>query len=226
MVIGRRGALLGLGAAGAAALFVIRETGPSAAPPLAPLWEDRPRRRARGAPGAAKLSAAATAQIGVTTRYNPAYQRLAFPMGDVDRGEGVCTDVVIRAYRDAFNVDLQALVNADMRRRFSAYPTVWGAARPDPNIDHRRVLNLETFLRRMGAARPLSDKGADWLPGDLVTQRVLRRPHIGVVTDRLAADGETPLVAHNIGRGARLENVLFAYDVVGRFRFGPPFPSG
>ena len=100
---------------------------------------------------AAQLVAAARRQVGVTLTYDPAYTRLDFPGGDVPRGKGVCTDVVIRAYRDAFAIDLQALVNADMRPAFASYPRRWGLRTTDRNIDHRRVPNLQTFLARAGA---------------------------------------------------------------------------
>src|SRR3546814_2390327 len=103
---------------------------------------------------------------------------LRFPNGDVDRAKGVCTDVVIRAFRDALGADLQALVNADMRANFGAYPKNWKLGRPDRNIDHRRVPNLATYWRRQGASLPITGDPADWRPGDLFTQMVGGRlPH-------------------------------------------------
>jgi uncharacterized protein YijF (DUF1287 family) len=169
-------------------------------------------------PGAAELIAAARQQIGVTLSYDPAYTALRFPDGDVPRARGVCTDVVIRAYRDAFGVDLQALINADMNAHFSAYPKIWGLTRPDKNIDHRRVPNLQVFLKRANAALPLSIDPDDWRPGDLFTSLVGGRlPHIGIVSNRKS--GATPLVIHNIGSGAREENVLFAHKLTGHFRW-------
>jgi uncharacterized protein len=169
-------------------------------------------------PGATKLIAAARAQIGITVQYDPAYTALAFPNGDVPRTKGVCTDVVIRAYRDAFGIDLQALVHADMAANFSAYPQRWGLQRADQNIDHRRVPNLQTFLRRQGAARNITNAAADWLPGDLVTSLIDGRlPHIGIVSDR--SSRSAPLVIHNIGAGTREENALFAHQVTGHFRW-------
>ena len=109
-------------------------------------------------PKATRLIEAARKQIGVTLHYDPAYSGLAFPNGDVPRSRGVCTDVVIRAYRDAFGIDLQSLVNADMKANFAAYPKIWGLRRTDRNIDHRRVPNLQVFLKRQGAVLPLSDE--------------------------------------------------------------------
>lgn len=168
---------------------------------------------------AARLVAAARSQVGVTRAYDAAYTALAFPGGDVDRAKGVCTDVVIRAYRDAFGVDLQALVNADMRAHFAAYPRTWALRAPDRNIDHRRVPNLRTFFARQHAELPVSGRFADWQPGDIFTCLIGGRlPHIGIVSDRRTPSG-APAVIHNIGRGAREEDALFAFALTGRYRF-------
>lgn len=161
------------------------------------------------------LIAAARAQIGVTLAYDPAYTKLAYPGGDVPRAKGVCTDVVIRAYRDAFGTDLQAEVHRDMARAFATYPRHWGLSRPDANIDHRRVPNLERFWQRAGARKPLTD----WQPGDVFTSLVGGRlPHTGIVSDRLSAIGN-PLVVHNIGQGAREEDIATVGQLVGHFRW-------
>lgn len=162
---------------------------------------------------AAALIAAARKQVGVTLDYDPAYTRLSFPNGDVPRRKGVCTDVVIRAYRDAFGIDLQALVNADMRSSFAAYPTIWGLRGPDRNIDHRRVPNLQTFFARKGAGLAIPATADGWRAGDIFTSLIDDRlPHIGIVSHR-------GLVIHNIGAGAREENALFAHRLTGRYRF-------
>lgn len=164
-----------------------------------------------------RLVAAARAQIGRTVVYDPAYVRLAYPGGDVPADRGVCTDVIIRAYRSAFGLDLQALVHEDMSRAFSAYPKAWGLTRTDRNIDHRRVPNLETFLTRRGASLPLA---GGWRAGDLVTQRLGGSlPHISIIAADTPA-GATPPVIHNIGAGTRAEPLAPA-GVVGRFRFAP-----
>jgi uncharacterized protein len=175
--------------------------------------------RAAAATTAERLVAAARRQVGVTLAYDPAYSQLAFPGGDVDRAKGVCTDVLIRAYRDALGVDLQALVNADMKADFGAYPKHWGLRRPDRNIDHRRVPNLATFWTRQRARLPVSSDPADWRPGDIFTAMTGGRfPHTGIVSDRTTAAGR-PLVIHNIGRGAREEDALFDHVLTGRFRW-------
>ena len=166
-------------------------------------------------PRAAALIAAARRQIGVTRAYDPAYSVLAFPNGDVPRARGVCTDVVIRAYRDALSLDLQSEVHRDMARTFSAYPRRWGLRRPDRNIDHRRVPNLEVFWDRAGARLPLGG----WQPGDVFSSLVGERlPHTGIVSDRKNTTG-TPLVIHNIGGGTREEDALFDHTLTGHFRW-------
>ncbi len=168
---------------------------------------------------ARKLIRAASAQIGVTLTYDSAYTRLAFPGGDVPRGKGVCTDVVIRAYRDALGIDLQALVNADMKRGFAAYPKRWGLRGTDASIDHRRVPNLQTFWKRSGAALPVTRNPRDWLPGDVFTSRVgSNLPHTGIVSDRIGASG-APMIIHNIGNGTREEDRLFEWPLDGHFRW-------
>ena len=111
--------------------------------------------RGESAPYAERLVAAAVAQTRSKVTYDGSYRRIAYPGGDVPETIGVCTDVIIRAYR-AVGVDLQVKVHEDMTRAFSSYPQMWGLARPDPNIDHRRVPNLQAFLRRAGAALPVS----------------------------------------------------------------------
>lgn len=174
-----------------------------------------------GAPGQGSLVAAARAQVGVTLSYDPAYTKLAYPGGDVPLERGVCTDVVIRALRNAHGLDLQRLVHEDMRANFPAYPRNWGLKRPDRNIDHRRVPNLQCYFTRAGWALPITRKPADYLPGDLVTCLVGDKlPHIMIVSDRRDAAG-IPLVVHNIGNGTQEENCLFLYPLTGHYRPRP-----
>lgn len=167
-----------------------------------------------------RLTDAARSQIGVTVTYDPTYAALAFPGGDLPRDRGVCTDVVIRALRDGWGVDLQLAVNRDMKAEFSAYPPLWGLSRPDRNIDHRRVPNLATLFAHIGAKLPLADGPTAYLPGDIITWTLPgNMDHIGIVSDRLAEDG-TPLILHNIGAGAQEEDILFAYPMTGHYRIG------
>jgi uncharacterized protein YijF (DUF1287 family) len=166
-----------------------------------------------------RLAAAAVAQVGVTLRYDPAYTRLAYPGGDVPLERGVCSDVVIRALR-RLGVDLQPLVHEDMRANFARYPSNWGLRRPDRNIDHRRVPNLQTYLARRGFALPISARAADYAPGDIVAYTLPGGlPHIGIVAAQREAGGAQPLLVHNIGAGAQLEDVLFAWQIVGHYRW-------
>lgn len=156
------------------------------------------------------LAMAAREQIGVTKAYDASYRAIAYPHGDVLRTTGVCADVLVRAARDAWKIDLQQRVHEDMVRNFDAYPSrrTWGLKRPDANIDHRRVLNLETYLTRQGAlvdrviSRAAGDSFDDVRPGDILTWRVWgNRPHLGIV----ARGPESVRVVHNIGFGTKEE---------------------
>jgi uncharacterized protein len=165
---------------------------------------------------AEKLIAAAESQIGVTVRYSPAYEKLRYPLGDVALERGVCTDVVIRAYRKGLGVDLQALVHEDMAAHFDAYPRRWGATRPDSNIDHRRVPNLQRFFQRQGAE--LSSKPL--LPGDVVSMMLPGNlPHIAIVSAARNQTGNGFLAVHNIGAGAQREDILEMYPLTGHYRY-------
>ncbi len=167
---------------------------------------------------ALELVSAARDQVGRTLVYDPRYEKLAYPMGDVPIERGVCTDVVIRAFRSQ-GIDLQRLVHEDMRGHFGAYPQSWGLKRPDANIDHRRVPNLATFFKRRGLAL----EPRDYRAGDLVTWMLPGNlPHIGIVSDRTDPASGRPLIVHNIGAGAREEDMLAAYPVTGHFRWFPP----
>jgi len=183
--------------------------------------------RSRAAPATpawpSSLIQAARAQIGVTTRYDPTYVRIAYPGGDVPPDRGVCTDVVIRAYRRAFGLDLQELLHEDMKANFAAYPKAWGMKAPDPNIDHRRVPNLAVYFTRRKAALSLTEDFATYRPGDLVTQMLPGNlTHIVIVSSRTSteAPGRT-LVIQNIGAGASEDDTLFAYQRTGHYRFAP-----
>jgi len=167
------------------------------------------------------LVSAAQDRLEHNVRYDGRYIKLGYPGGDVPANIGVCTDVVIRSYRAAYGFDFQKAVHEDMRANFSAYPKNWGLRRTDRNIDHRRVPNLEAYLKRQGASLGVSQKAEDYQPGDIVSWRLGGGlPHIGIVSDRKAQDG-TPLIIHNVGAGPQEENVLFAYKMTGHFRFIP-----
>ena len=167
-----------------------------------------------------RLVSAAREQTRSAVIYDGSYRRIAYPMGDVPQDRGVCTDVVIRAYR-AIGIDLQALVHEDMAANFRFYPHQWGLSEPDSNIDHRRVPNLQTFLQRAHAhvGGSASSAGA-YLPGDLVTWMLPGNlPHIGIVSDRAGLSANRPLIIHNIGAGPAEEDILFAYPITGHYRY-------
>ncbi|MCP5087436.1 MAG: DUF1287 domain-containing protein [Rhodobacteraceae bacterium] len=163
---------------------------------------------------------ASRAQIGVTLHYDPAYRSLAYPGGDIDRSRGVCSDVIIRALRDAHVIDLQQLVHRDMKANFSAYPTRWGLTRTDRNIDHRRVLNLRRYFERAGISLPLTSDPTAYQPGDIVSWNLGGGlTHIGVVAEARSPSG-TPLIIHNIGYGTKRDDILFTFEITGHFRPG------
>lgn len=171
-----------------------------------------------------RLSNAAIERTKVSVTYDPAYVRIAYPGGDVPAGTGVCADVLVRALR-ALDIDLQQLVHEDMAVSFASYPDYWGLTRPDTNIDHRRVPNLEKYLTRAGARLTASDNPADYRPGDIVAWNLKGAsggwlPHIGIVTDQMASSGR-PKIVHNIGAGPQLEDVLFNWQMTGHYRFRP-----
>lgn len=166
---------------------------------------------------------AARSQVGKTVRYDPNYYTLSYPNGDVPLEGGVCTDVVIRALRSSHNMDLQQLVHDDMRKAFKQYPKHWGLKSTDKNIDHRRVLNLQTYFKRKGYELTISNNPADYQAGDLVTVTLLGNlPHIMVVSDKNALMTNTPLVIHNIGAGTQEENRLFEFPMTGHYRIPTP----
>lgn len=171
---------------------------------------------------AAKLSDAALERTAHSVVYDGTYRRIAYPMGDVAADRGVCADEVIRAYR-SLGIDLQTRVHEDMKAHFAAYPKLWGLTGPDPNIDHRRVPNLERFFARNGQALAVTQNPVDYRAGDLVTWRLGNTlPHIGIVTARRTEDGTRPLIVHNVGQGPRLEDVLFAFPLFGHYRYEVP----
>lgn len=173
-----------------------------------------------------KLVLAALERTTHSVRYDGSYHRIGYPGGDVPADIGVCTDVIVRAYR-TLGIDLQQLVHEDMRAHFSSYPSrrIWGLSRPDSNIDHRRVPNLQTFFKRQGTELPISTEASDYQPGAIVTWMLPGNlPHIGIVTDQIAADSGRPLIVHNIGAGPKLEDRLFAFPITGHYRFAPASP--
>ncbi|MBI3142855.1 MAG: DUF1287 domain-containing protein [Bacteroidetes bacterium] len=152
--------------------------------------------------------------------YDPGYYVIGFPGGDVPRNRGVCTDVVIRAYR-YLGIDLQELVHHDMRGHFDQYPRNWGLTKPDPNIDHRRVPNLMCFFGRHGKTLAISSSANEYLPGHIVCWNLGGGVmHIGLVSSVRSTDGKRYCIIHNIGAGQVLEDCLFSYQIIGHYQYG------
>lgn len=168
-----------------------------------------------------QLSDAAIDLTRSKVTYDPTYFSIPYPNGDVPANKGVCTDVVIRAYRK-MNIDLQQKVHEDMKANFSKYPSLkkWGLKKTDTNIDHRRVYNLETFFTRNGIVKPITVNPEDYKPGDIVSWTLDNGlAHIGIVVDRKSKDRKRPLIVHNIGGGQVMEDRLFAWKIVGHYQY-------
>jgi uncharacterized protein len=172
-----------------------------------------------------RLANAALEQIGVTLSYDPGWTHINYPNGDVPRATGVCADVVVRAARDGLSLDLQMLVHEDMMKDFDAYPAhkTWGTHRPDTNIDHRRVLNLEAYWTRARArlwAAPSPTPG-DAFPapievGDIVTWLLDGRlPHVGIIV----SSAPQVTVVHNIGRGVEQSPLAELHRAAAHYRW-------
>ena len=158
-------------------------------------------------------------QVGKTTGYDPSYQKLEYPNGDVPIETGVCSDVIVRAFRKS-EIDLQKEVHEDMKDNFSVYPTKWGLSGTDKNIDHRRVPNLQTFFTRKGKSLGTAGASDSFLPGDIVTWDLGGGvDHVGIVTNVWYKPSQRYLIVHNIGAGTRMEDVLLAWKITGHYRY-------
>jgi len=169
-----------------------------------------------------KLSNAALSIIDPTIAYDPAYFSIKYPNGDVPKDKGVCTDVIIRAYRK-LGIDLQKEVHQEMLSNFKLYPNSkkWGMHKTDTNIDHRRVPNLEVFFGRKGERLVVTENPNDYKTGELVTWMINGKyPHIGIVTNKKSPDGKRLMIVHNVGRGQVLEDCLFEWKIIGHFKYG------
>ena len=166
-----------------------------------------------------KLSEAAIKLTEQKVIYDPSYFSIAYPNGDVPADRGVCTDLIIRAYRE-LGVDLQKEVHEDMRANFSLYPSIWGLKHTDKNIDHRRVPNLMKFFERHGKVKPISQNATYYLPGDLVCWNLGgATTHIGIVINKKSRDGKRFLIVHNIGAGQVIEDCLLDYRIIGHYTY-------
>jgi len=168
---------------------------------------------------ALQLSNSALGLVDPTIRYDPAYFVIKYPNGDVPADKGVCTDVIIRAYRK-LGIDLQKEVHEDMAKNFSKYPKTWGLKKPDTNIDHRRVPNLAVFFSKFGKVKSTETNPALYIPGDIVTWILPGNlTHIGIVVNKKSTDGKRFMVVHNIGGGQVLEDCLFKYTITGHYQY-------
>lgn len=166
-----------------------------------------------------ELSIAALELTKDNVVYDGSYFSIKYPNGDVPKGKGVCTDVVIRAYRK-IGIDLQKEVHLDMKANFSKYPKIWGLKRTDTNIDHRRVPNLMTFFKRKNASKPITLNSKDYSPGDVVAWRLSNGlTHIGIVSHTKSNNHKRYKIVHNIGSGQVLEDCLFNYKIIGHYRY-------
>ena len=165
------------------------------------------------------LSNAALELTKQKVSYDPTYFIIDYPNGDVPKDKGVCTDVVIRAYRK-LGIDLQKEVHEDMKAHFSLYPKLWGLKSTDKNIDHRRVPNLMIFFSRHGKVKPMTTDPKDYKPGDIVCWNLGGAvTHIGLVVNKRSADGKRYMVVHNIGGGQVLADCLFSYKIIGHYTY-------
>ena len=140
----------------------------------------------------------------------------------MEKNKGVCTDVVIRSYR-RLGIDLQKEVHEDLKANFSKYPNLkkWGLKKPDTNIDHRRVPNLEVFFSRKGEKLTVTQNADDYKTGEIVIWMIVGKlPHIGIITNKKSSDGMRPMIVHNVGGGQVLEDCLFHYTIVGHYKYG------
>jgi len=174
---------------------------------------------ANASPQLQQVVESAIEQTSLTTGYDPSYVKIDYPNGDVPLDRGVCSEVIVRAFRKG-GIDLQKEVHEDMVAARSAYPMKWGTSGPDANIDHRRVLNLRTYFERQGKSLPVTTDANDYLPGDVVIWDLgSGLDHIGIVVNMWADKEKRYLIVHNVGAGARLEDVLFAWKITGHYRY-------
>ena len=165
------------------------------------------------------LVSAAVERTNFDVEYDASYYSIEFPNGDIPSNKGACTDVIIRAYRK-LGIDLQSEVNQDMSDHFKLYPAIWGLKKPDPNIDHRRVSNLQVFFGRKGMTYDLSPDPDDYIPGDIVTWDLGGGiDHIGLISDQYNETGDRYLVVHNMGLGTVLQDILLKYQITGHYRY-------
>ena len=171
-----------------------------------------------------ELNKAAIERTRENVMYSPEYVEIPYPNGDVPNNTGVCTDVIIRSYR-AVGIDLQQLVHEDMIANFEEYPSkqIWGLTKPDSNIDHRRVPNLQIFFERNGVKLDITFNPEDYKEGDIVVWGGFKGDsspwHIGIIAGGRSLFTGNPYVVHNIGKGPEMEDILFDFLIIGHYRY-------
>jgi len=166
-----------------------------------------------------RLSDAAVELSKQKVEYDPSYQVIDYPNGDIPLNKGMDADIIIRAYR-AVGIDLQKEVHEDMKSNFKKYPKQRGHKKPDTNIDHRRVANLMVFFSRHAKIGPNSENARDYIPGDIVCWEIKKGvTHIGIVVNIKQPDSDRYLVVHNIGNGQLLADCLFAFKIIGHYQY-------
>jgi len=174
-----------------------------------------------------RLLRAAKVLSRVQTRYDGSYKNLSYPGGDPGPRVGVCSDLVVRAYR-AIGIDLQVLVHKDMNKNFVLYPAsrLYDQTTPDSNIDHRRVPNLKKFFERHAEVLTNSVDEKDlkkWKPADIVIFDLLGNgipSHIGIISDRKGESG-LPMVMHHFPPYPSEDDCLGSWKIVGHYRYLP-----
>ena len=167
-----------------------------------------------------KILQNAEEQAHLTKNYTQNYYTIPYPNGDLPIETGACSDVIIHSFRAA-GIDLQKEVHEDMAANFSAYPKKWGVPAPDPNIDHRRVPNLQTFFTRKGKSVGISTDPGAYRPGDIVSWDLDGKgmTHIGLVSNLWNEKTKRYLIIHNIGGGTKAEDRIFDWKITGHFRY-------
>jgi hypothetical protein len=163
--------------------------------PVAQSLSATPRTEVRSV--AKRILEGAKKEVAKRTRYQETYEVLDYPMGDVPSEIGVCTDLVVRAFRNA-EIDLQKLLHEDRVQNPKKYPLhLWENRKADKNIDHRRCQNLVVFFKRFAQTLDKDDP-ASWRPGDVIFVIWGKRDyptHVGIVSDRKDSDG-APMLCH------------------------------
>lgn len=137
---------------------------------------------------------------------HPTYKSTYYSGGYPPENEGVCTDVVWRAFKNA-GYDLKNMIDEDIKNYTKDYPAVNG--KPDPNIDFRRVRNLKVYFKKICDTLTNDIKEiSEWQPGDIV---IFGSSHVGIISDKRNKQG-IPYLIHNAAQPLREEDALELWD--------------